>query len=60
MGEIEASKIAYANENENGDGNDREGWKVMGFGLAWFWLLLLVHRYHSPQVMRYFEHTPPG
>jgi hypothetical protein len=39
MGEIEASKIAYAYENENGDGNDREGWKVMGFGLAWFWLL---------------------
>jgi hypothetical protein len=26
MGEIEASKIVYANVNENGDGNEHEGW----------------------------------
>ena len=38
---IEAGKIVHGNENENETptSNEREGWKVMGFGLAWFWLL---------------------
>ena len=37
----------------------KAGRKVMGFGLAWFWLLL-VHSYHSSQVTRHFEHKSPG
>jgi hypothetical protein len=37
----------------------KASWKVMRFGLAWFWRLL-VHSYHSSQIMRHFEHKPPG
>jgi hypothetical protein len=32
-------ELVHGNENEKSEGNEREGWKVMGFGLAWFWLL---------------------
>jgi hypothetical protein len=27
------------NEDENANGSERQGWKVMELGLAWYWLL---------------------
>jgi hypothetical protein len=33
------NETVHGNENESTEGNKHEGWKVMGFGLAWFWLL---------------------
>jgi hypothetical protein len=36
---IEVAEVELGNENANAEGNEREVWKVMGFGLAWFWLL---------------------
>jgi hypothetical protein len=36
---FETDEIAHEKENDNVDSNEREGWKVVGFGVAWFWLL---------------------
>jgi hypothetical protein len=36
---VELNEIGLEDEDENANGSEREGWKVMGFGLAWFWLL---------------------
>jgi hypothetical protein len=36
---LEVIEIYLGDENENANGSERQGWKVMEFGLAWFWLL---------------------
>ena len=36
---VEVIEIDLGDENENANGSERQGWEVMEFGLAWFWLL---------------------
>jgi hypothetical protein len=35
-GESGMDEIVHRDDNENAEGNEREGWKVVGFGIAWF------------------------
>jgi hypothetical protein len=36
---VEVIEIDLGDENENVNGSERQGWKVMEFGLTRFWLL---------------------
>lgn len=51
-------EIDLGDENENANGNERQGWKVMEFGLAWFWLLTSGHLIHLDLRHKLFDNRP--
>jgi hypothetical protein len=36
---VETIEFDLGDEDENANGSERQGWKVMELGLAWYWLL---------------------